>query len=51
MIRPFEINDMESVISLWYECGLVVSWNDPRKDIEAKLLVQPELILNIKQGI
>jgi len=27
------------------ECGLVVPWNDPQRDIERKLSVQPELFL------
>lgn len=44
-IRPFEATDTEDVVALWEECGLVRSWNDPRKDIERKLKVQPELFL------
>lgn len=42
-IRPFEIGDSESVIALWRECGLIVPWNDPQRDIERKMQVQPEL--------
>lgn len=42
-IRPFEITDTESVIVLWRECGLVVPWNDPQRDIERKMQMQPEL--------
>ena len=44
-IRPFERSDTEPVVALWEACGLTRPWNDPRKDIERKLLVQPELFL------
>ncbi len=44
-IRAFERADTESVVSLWTEAGLTRRWNDPRLDIERKLLVQPELFL------
>ena len=33
------------MVRLWKACGLVVSWNDPRKDIQRKLSVQPEMFL------
>ncbi|HEY0072591.1 MAG TPA: GNAT family acetyltransferase [Abditibacteriaceae bacterium] len=42
-IRPFEISDSKPVIALWRECGLIVPWNDPQRDIERKMQVQPEL--------
>ena len=44
-IRPFEPADEPAVIALWARCELVRPWNDPRKDIERKLQVQPELFL------
>ena len=44
-IRSFEITDKEQVIDLWKECKLVVPWNDPKKDIQRKLKVNPELFL------
>jgi ribosomal protein S18 acetylase RimI-like enzyme len=44
-IRQFEPSDEPSVIALWYACGLVRSWNNPKKDIQRKLAVQPELFL------
>jgi len=44
-IRPFELKDEEQVIVLWKECKLVVPWNDPKKDIQRKLKVNPELFL------
>lgn len=44
-IRPFERADTEPTVALWEACGLVRSWNDPRKDIERKMHVQPDLFL------
>ena len=44
-IRQYQPEDEASVIRLWTECELVRSWNDPRKDIQRKLTVQPELFL------
>ena len=44
-IRPYDTTDEGEVVSLWERCGLVVPWNDPHKDIQRKLRVQPELFL------
>jgi ribosomal protein S18 acetylase RimI-like enzyme len=44
-IQEFDAKDIEQVISLWMECGLVVPQNDPVKDIERKLAVDPDLFL------
>lgn len=44
-IRPFEEKDRSAVIRLWKETGLVVPHNDPDKDIDRKLEVNPELFL------
>ena len=44
-IRPFVVDDTESVVALWRAAGLVVPWNDPYNDIQRKLTVQPELFL------
>ncbi len=44
-IRPYKQDDSEAVIRLWKDCGLVVPWNDPQKDIQRKLFVQPEMFL------
>ncbi len=44
-IRPFRPEDREAVVALWDRCGLLRPWNDPRKDVERKLRVQPELFL------
>ncbi|MHC5770518.1 MAG: GNAT family acetyltransferase [Nostoc sp.] len=44
-IRAFELTDESAVIALWMRCGLTQPWNDPKKDIERKLCVQPHLFL------
>jgi ribosomal protein S18 acetylase RimI-like enzyme len=44
-IRSFQPGDEEDVIRLWKECGLVVSQNDPGRDIKRKLKVNPEWFL------
>jgi len=49
-IRPFEVPDTETVVDLWRSTGLTRPWNDPRKDIERKLAVQPELFLVAVDG-
>jgi ribosomal protein S18 acetylase RimI-like enzyme len=35
-------------VALWRQAGLVVPWNDPYRDIERKLTVQPELFLVVE---
>jgi ribosomal protein S18 acetylase RimI-like enzyme len=44
-IRRYQDSDKTSVVRLWEECDLVRPWNDPDKDIERKLSVQPEMFL------
>jgi ribosomal protein S18 acetylase RimI-like enzyme len=44
-IRPYRNDDEQAVIDLWFACRLVVPANNPRRDIERKLLVNPELFL------
>jgi ribosomal protein S18 acetylase RimI-like enzyme len=44
-IRAFQISDEPDVIDLWHRCNLVVSQNDPKKDIKMKLQIQPDLFL------
>ena len=48
-IRPFRREDTEPVVDLWQRCGLTRPWNDPRRDIERKLTVQPELFLVVER--
>lgn len=45
VIRPYTTSDESAVIQLWDACGLVRPVNDPLKDIQRKLQVQPELFL------
>jgi ribosomal protein S18 acetylase RimI-like enzyme len=45
VIRQYNTDDQEDVIELWMECGLVASQNNPKRDIERKLKVNPELFL------
>jgi ribosomal protein S18 acetylase RimI-like enzyme len=44
-IRPFRDADGDAVVALWEACDLVRPWNDPRKDIERKLRVRPDMFL------
>lgn len=44
-IRPYHPTDKDSVIALWHACGLIRAWNDPDKDIQRKLQVQPDMFL------
>jgi len=44
-IRPYRPSDSSAVISLWERCDLLRAWNDPHRDIQRKLRVQPELFL------
>ena len=45
IIRPFKLEDKNSVVELWKICRLTRPWNDPEKDIERKLNVQSEMFL------
>ena len=45
IIRVFEESDRQNVIALWRECGLVVPQNNPNKDIDRKIKVDPDLLL------
>lgn len=33
------------MVQLWTDCNLIVPWNNPHRDIQRKLGVQPELFL------
>jgi ribosomal protein S18 acetylase RimI-like enzyme len=44
-IRPFKPVDEDAVVRLWKDCGLIVAWNDPHRDIERKMKVQPQMFL------
>jgi ribosomal protein S18 acetylase RimI-like enzyme len=45
LIRPYQPDDEGKVINLWLQCNLVVPHNNPRRDIERKLEVNPEWFL------
>jgi ribosomal protein S18 acetylase RimI-like enzyme len=44
-IRPYSAADEQQIIALWADCGLVKPWNNPARDIQRKLLVNPEWFL------
>lgn len=44
-IREYTEADEDAVIQLWRDCGLVVSHNNPRRDIARKLQVGRDLFL------
>ncbi len=49
-IRPFTPSDIGAIIELWKICGLVVPQNDPWRDIERKMSVDPDLLLIAVSG-
>lgn len=49
-VRPFDPSDTEAVVALWQRAGLTRPWNDPYRDIERKLTVQPDLFLVVAEG-
>jgi ribosomal protein S18 acetylase RimI-like enzyme len=44
-IRPFELEDENAVVELWQRCDLLRPWNNPHRDIQRKLRVNPEWFL------
>lgn len=44
-VRAFADADEQAVVGLWRAAGLTRPWNDPRRDIARKKLVQRELFL------
>ncbi len=50
IIRSFQEADTEKVVELWEDCSLTVPWNDPKKDIQRKRVVQSELFLVCEEG-
>jgi ribosomal protein S18 acetylase RimI-like enzyme len=45
LIRPYRPEDEKAAIKVWDECGLIVPQNNPRRDIERKLRVDPQCFL------
>jgi len=44
-IRAYSTQDESAVIALWEKCNLTRPWNNPARDIQRKLRVNPELFL------
>ena len=44
-IRNYDSGDESQVIDLWIKCDLVRPWNNPKRDIERKLRIDPDLFL------
>jgi ribosomal protein S18 acetylase RimI-like enzyme len=44
-VRSYRLGDAESLVSLWVLCGLTRPWNDPFRDIERKISVDPDGLL------
>lgn len=44
-IRPYQETDRLALIRLWERTGLAVPQNDPGRDIDRKLQVDPDLLL------
>ena len=42
-IRTYQHTDMEDIIHVWKECGLIRSLNNPKLDIERKVNTQKDL--------
>jgi hypothetical protein len=42
-IRTYEHADMEGVMHVWEECGLIRGWNNPKLDIQRKANTQKYL--------
>jgi ribosomal protein S18 acetylase RimI-like enzyme len=45
IIREYLPQDLDAVITLWSNCGLVMPYNSPERDIERKMKVDPDLFL------
>ena len=49
--RPIEDRDIESVVALWIDCGLVRPWNDARRDIDfARGKPSSDILVGIEDG-
>lgn len=45
IIRPYQPTDEETMIRLWHDCGLIAPQNNPHRDIQRKMQVNPEWFL------
>ena len=46
-IRTYQHTDMEDVMNVWEECGLIRSWNNPKLDIQRKANAQKIYFLSV----
>lgn len=46
-IRIYQHIEMEGIIYVWEECGMIGSWNNPKLDIERKVNAQKDLFLSV----
>lgn len=44
-IHAYQSTDRQAVVNLWRQCGLIFPQNNPQKDIQRKLKVNPEWFL------
>lgn len=42
VVRPYIEADREAVVALWRASGLTVPWNDPYRDIDRKMAIDPK---------
>ncbi len=45
IIRPMRTADTSQIVALWRDCRIVTPQNNPERDIERKLKVNPEFFL------
>ena len=50
IIRQYRADDKREVIDLWTVCGLIAPQNNPKRDIQRKLQVNPEWFLGGEFG-
>jgi ribosomal protein S18 acetylase RimI-like enzyme len=48
--RPYQRGDREALVSLWLLSGLTRPWNNPYRDIDRKLAVDPDNLLLLDDG-
>jgi ribosomal protein S18 acetylase RimI-like enzyme len=50
VIKNYNSSFEKQVIDLWFECGLIVPWNNPKRDIERKMDDDPSLFFICEIG-
>jgi ribosomal protein S18 acetylase RimI-like enzyme len=49
-LRSYQPGDRQALVSLWALCSLTRSWNNPLRDIDRKLAVDPDNLLLLEDG-